>query len=60
MVHGRIDPICSLGGGEATAAAVPGSRLLVIDDMGHDLPKVVWPEVLDAICSVTGVGAARG
>ncbi|HEV3328019.1 MAG TPA: alpha/beta hydrolase [Acidimicrobiales bacterium] len=59
VVHGRIDPICTLGGGEATAAAVPGATLLVIDDMGHDLPKVVWPEVLDAICSVTGVTAAR-
>jgi pimeloyl-ACP methyl ester carboxylesterase len=58
VVHGRIDPICTLGGGEATATAVPGASLLVIDDMGHDLPKVVWPEVLDAIRSVT-VGAVR-
>ena len=58
VVHGRIDPICTLPGGEATAAAVPGATLLVIDDMGHDLPKAVWPEVLDAICAVTGVGAA--
>lgn len=59
VVHGRIDPICTLGGGEATAAAVPGSRLLVIEDMGHDLPKATWPELLDAVCSVTGVGAAQ-
>jgi pimeloyl-ACP methyl ester carboxylesterase len=59
VVHGRIDPICTVGGGEATAAAVPGATLLLVDDMGHDLPKAVWPEVLDAICSVTGVGAAQ-
>jgi pimeloyl-ACP methyl ester carboxylesterase len=59
VVHGRIDPICTVGGGEATAAAVPGATLVLIDAMGHDLPKAVWPEVLDAICSVTGVGAAQ-
>ena len=45
------------GAARRRPAAVPGATLLVIDDMGHDLPKVVWPEVLDAICSVTGVGA---
>jgi pimeloyl-ACP methyl ester carboxylesterase len=59
VVHGRIDPLVTLGGGEATAAAVPGATLLVIDDMGHDLPRVVWPEVLDAVCAVTGVTAAQ-
>jgi pimeloyl-ACP methyl ester carboxylesterase len=58
VVHGAIDPIVTLPGGEATAAAVAGSRLLVIDQMGHDLPRVVWPEVLDAVCEVTGVAAA--
>lgn len=58
VIHGRDDPICTLPGGEATAAAVPGARLLVFDDMGHDLPTAVWPEVLAAIGVVTGVGAA--
>jgi pimeloyl-ACP methyl ester carboxylesterase len=58
VIHGRVDPICTLPGGEATAAAVPGATLLVFDDMGHDLPHVVWPEVLDAIRAVTGIGAA--
>jgi len=60
VVHGTIDPIVTPEGGEATAAAVPGARLLMIDDMGHDLPLVVWPRVLDAVCAVTGVGAASG
>jgi len=59
VVHGAIDPIVTPGGGEATAAAVPGATLLMIDDMGHDLPQVVWPQVLDAICSMTGVDALR-
>ena len=49
VVHGTIDPLVTLEGGEATAAAVPGATLLVIDDMGHDLPRSVWPRVVDAV-----------
>jgi pimeloyl-ACP methyl ester carboxylesterase len=58
VVHGAIDPIITPGGGEATAAAVPDARLIMVEHMGHDLPKVVWPRVLDAIASVTCVEAA--
>jgi len=53
VVHGAIDPIVTIGGGEATAKAVPGATLLVFDDMGHDLPQAVWPEFLDAVVAVT-------
>jgi pimeloyl-ACP methyl ester carboxylesterase len=52
VVHGAIDPIVTLDGGRATAGAVPGSTLLVIDKMGHDLPKAVWPQFLDAVHDV--------
>ena len=31
------------------AAAVPGARLLELEGMGHDLPRRVWPRVIDAI-----------
>jgi pimeloyl-ACP methyl ester carboxylesterase len=53
VVHGAIDPIVRLDGGNATAAAVPGSTLLVIDRMGHDLPEAVWPQLLDAVLDVS-------
>ncbi len=49
VVHGAIDPLVTLEGGEATAEAVPGARLVVIDQMGHDLPRSVWPEVLGEV-----------
>jgi pimeloyl-ACP methyl ester carboxylesterase len=49
VIHGRGDPLVTLSGGEATAKAVPGSELLVLDEMGHDLPEPLWPEVVDAI-----------
>jgi len=28
---------------------VPGSRMLVFPDMGHDLPRPRWEELADAI-----------
>ena len=49
VVHGREDPLVTLSGGEATAAAVPGADLLVFGRMGHDLPTVYLPQLADAI-----------
>ncbi len=45
VIHGRQDPLITLSGGEATAAAVPGADLVVLGDMGHDLPPPVWGRV---------------
>jgi pimeloyl-ACP methyl ester carboxylesterase len=49
VIHGAEDPLIDVSGGEATARAVPGSRLIVIRGMGHDLPRPLWPKVVDAI-----------
>lgn len=49
VVHGERDPLIDQSGGRATAAAVPGSELLLVPGMGHDLPEQVWPTVVDAI-----------
>jgi pimeloyl-ACP methyl ester carboxylesterase len=49
VVHGSIDPLVTLSGGEATARAVPGARLVVVPDMGHELPPGVWTQVVDAM-----------
>src|SRR5690606_29861155 len=38
VIHGTRDPLVRPNGGLATAEAVPGSRLLMFNDMGHDLP----------------------
>jgi len=45
VVHGLVDPLVRPSGGVATAAAVPGSRLLMFNDMGHDLPRTRWAEM---------------
>lgn len=49
VVHGLSDPLVRSSGGIATARAVPGARLLMFPDMGHDLPATRWAELTDAI-----------
>jgi pimeloyl-ACP methyl ester carboxylesterase len=49
VIHGTVDKMIKPSGGRATAKAVPGARLLEIEGMGHDLPRGVWPQILDAI-----------
>jgi pimeloyl-ACP methyl ester carboxylesterase len=52
VVHGEIDPVQSVEAGRATAAAIPGARLLVLPDAGHVLPVRLWPRVLDELCAM--------
>jgi pimeloyl-ACP methyl ester carboxylesterase len=49
VIHGTADRMCHPSGGEATAAANRGARLLLIPGMGHDLPPGAWPTIIDAI-----------
>jgi pimeloyl-ACP methyl ester carboxylesterase len=49
VIHGTADRLVAPSGGRATASAIPGARLLMIDGMGHDLPRAAWPRMLDAI-----------
>ncbi|MGX6603098.1 alpha/beta fold hydrolase [Micromonosporaceae bacterium Da 78-11] len=49
VIHGADDPLIDVDGGRATAAAIPGAELLVLPGMGHDLPRELWPAIVDAI-----------
>jgi pimeloyl-ACP methyl ester carboxylesterase len=49
VIHGTDDPLIDRSGGEATAAAIPGARLELIDGMGHDLPPELWPRYANLI-----------
>ncbi len=49
VIHGEEDPLIGVSGGEATAAAIPGAGLVVIEGMGHDLPADVWGQVADEV-----------
>ncbi len=49
VIHGADDRMVHVSGGRATARAVPGAELLVIDGLGHDLPVDLYPTFVDAI-----------
>jgi len=53
VIHGLDDTLITPSGGERTAALVPGARLLLLPDMGHDRPEPLWPELCDAILEHT-------
>jgi pimeloyl-ACP methyl ester carboxylesterase len=49
VVHGEADPMQSVGAGQATAAAIPNARLVTFPGMGHDLPRALWPAIIEEI-----------
>ncbi|MDZ7685255.1 MAG: alpha/beta hydrolase [Gammaproteobacteria bacterium] len=53
VIHGSDDPLVPVEGGVDTHEAIKGSRLKVIDGMGHDLPEAAWPEIVEAITEHT-------
>jgi len=57
VIHGSDDPLINRSGGEATAAAIPGAQLEVIEGMGHDLPRDAWPRIADLIVANTARAA---
>lgn len=56
VVHGKADRLVDVSGGRSTAKEVPGARLMLVDGMGHDLPRDVWPRLIDGIAENAGVG----
>ena len=51
VIHGLDDTLIQPSGGRRTAELIPGSHLLELSDMGHDLPRPLWPVVVSAIVS---------
>jgi len=52
VIHGLADRLVRPSGGRATAAGIPGARLDEIPGMGHDLPRAVWPRIVDGIAGL--------
>ena len=59
VIHGSDDPLVPVECGEATAKAVPGASLLIIEGMGHSLPVAAWPQIIDAIATHIREAAAH-
>lgn len=49
VIHGRDDTLITPEGGERTAELIPGARFLFVTDMGHDLPRPLYPMFAEAI-----------
>ena len=54
VIHGKADPLIPFRGGLATARAIRGAKLIAVPGMGHDLPRDVWPQVVDAVVDTAG------
>jgi pimeloyl-ACP methyl ester carboxylesterase len=52
VIHGSVDPLVTVSGGERTAALVPGADLLVLEGMGHDLPPAVLGPIVETITAL--------
>ena len=59
VIHGKQDPLVPVEAGVDTADSIPGARLVVIDGMGHDLPRGAWRQIVDAIADVAAASAGR-
>jgi pimeloyl-ACP methyl ester carboxylesterase len=59
VIHGMNDVLVDVSGGRATAAAIPGARLELIEGMGHDLPRALWRRLIDLIVANAGRAGAR-
>src|SRR3954463_4663427 len=59
VIHGTSDVLVDVSGGKATAAAIPGARLELIEGMGHDLPRQLWPRFVDLIVQNAERAGAR-
>jgi pimeloyl-ACP methyl ester carboxylesterase len=49
VIHGADDVMCDVSGGEATAKAIPGAKLVIMEGMGHSLPRDLWPRIVSLI-----------
>lgn len=59
VIHGSQDPLIPWEGGKDTAESIPGADLLIIEGMGHSLPRAAWPEIVAAIIDHTRKAAGR-
>ena len=49
VIHGMADKMVHVSGGRATSHAIPGSELLLVPGMGHDVPEQLRETFADAI-----------
>jgi pimeloyl-ACP methyl ester carboxylesterase len=60
VIHGADDSLVPLAHGRATARAIPGAKLLVVEGLGHGIAyPTLWDEIVDAIKQHTSIASGR-
>jgi pimeloyl-ACP methyl ester carboxylesterase len=58
VIHGEVDPVIGISGGERTAECLQGSEFLRLEGMGHDLPRYYWAPVIHHVVALAARSAA--
>lgn len=53
VLHGNDDALISPVAAKRTAEIIPDAKLVMIDDMGHDIPQPLWGHVVDTVAQFT-------
>jgi pimeloyl-ACP methyl ester carboxylesterase len=53
VIHGTADTLIPPDRGAATAALIPGAKLVLINGMGHSLPRACWDQLVTTILQHT-------
>jgi pimeloyl-ACP methyl ester carboxylesterase len=59
VLHGLADTLRNPSGGRATAAAISGAELVLIDGLGHNIPPGLWERIADHIAATVRKGEAK-
>lgn len=60
VIHGLADPLVPVQAGRATAAAIPGAKLIEVEALGHDLPEPLIDTLVAALVAhIEAVEVAR-
>ena len=59
VIHGQVDGLLGPAHGEATGAAIPDAKVVMLAEMGHDLPEVFWPTYLEELVALADRADAR-
>lgn len=57
VVHGERDPVFPLAHGERLRDVVPGAKLLVLPEAGHEVPRQLWDLFVASLVEHTSAGA---
>jgi pimeloyl-ACP methyl ester carboxylesterase len=60
VVHGDADRLVPLDAGRATAEAIPGARLEIVEGMGHDYPPQYWDRMVELITEHAKAAVSAG